>query len=112
MAVSPLRTADVEELLVALTHLENTDDAFAFLEDLCTPREITDMAQRLVVARMLAGGSHYLEIQEVTGASATTIARVSKAWNYGSGGYRDIIDVIGSLPSDSAPASGAEEGAR
>lgn len=111
MPRNPLRSADVEELLIALTHLESADGAYAFLEDLCTPREITDMAQRLVVARMLAGGSHYLEIQEATGASATTIARVSKAWNYGAGGYRDMVERIGSIPSTQAD-SPSEEGAR
>jgi len=58
---------------------------------LCTVREIQDMAQRLQVARMLSRGEHYTDIQEATGASATTISRVSKALNYGADGYRSII---------------------
>lgn len=110
MPHNPLRSDDVEELLVALTHLESADEAYRFLEDLCTPREITDMAQRLVVARMLAGGSHYLEIQEATGASATTIARVSKAWNYGAGGYHDIVERIGAIESQQTAGESPREG--
>ncbi len=95
MAEDRLRTAEVEELLRALLTLESTDEAYAFLLDLCTVREIQEMAQRLEVARMLAAGDHYAEIQKATGASATTISRVSKALNYGAEGYRGVISKLG-----------------
>jgi TrpR-related protein YerC/YecD len=62
------------------------------MEDLCTISELHEMAQRLTVAFMLDAGESYLAIQEKTGASATTIARVSKCLNYGTGGYRSVID--------------------
>ena len=88
MAADRVRTPEVEALLRALLALETPDEAYAFLQDLCTIREIQDMAQRLDVARMLAAGEHYAHIQEVTGASATTISRVSKSLNYGADGYR------------------------
>ena len=42
-----------------LLSVEDADEAYAFLLDLCTVREIQDMAQRLAVARMLAAGEHY-----------------------------------------------------
>ena len=87
-----LRTREVEELLVALLTLENTDAAYALLLDLCTVREIKEMAQRLEVARMLSAGEHYTTIQEATGASATTISRVSKALNYGADGYKRVLE--------------------
>ena len=87
-----LRTPEVEELLRALLTLDNADDAYALLVDLCTVREIQEMAQRLEVARLLAAGEHYSAIQESTGASATTISRVSKALNYGADGYRRALD--------------------
>lgn len=45
------------------------------------------MAQRLEVARRLSQGEPYAAIQGETGASATTVARVSKCLNYGEGGY-------------------------
>lgn len=91
MAKDRLRTPDVEELLRALLALEDADEAYALLQDLCTIREVQDMAQRLAVARMLSAGEHYSRIQEVTGASATTISRVSKALNYGADGYRSVM---------------------
>jgi TrpR-related protein YerC/YecD len=39
----------------------------------------------------LAAGEHYSAIQEATGASATTISRVSKALNYGADGYASVL---------------------
>jgi TrpR-related protein YerC/YecD len=86
-----VRTPEVEELLRAFLLLDDADEAYALLLDLCTIREIQDMAQRLHVARMLAGGEHYSAIQETTGASATTISRVSKSLNYGADGYARVL---------------------
>ncbi len=91
MSPDRLRTAEVDELLRAFLALDDVDEAYALLQDLCTVREIQDMAQRLQVASMLASGEHYAAIQQVTGASATTISRVSKALNYGADGYRTIL---------------------
>lgn len=90
-----LRTPEVEELLRAFVALGDAEEAYAFLQDVCTIKEIQDMAQRLHVARLLAAGEHYNEIRAATGASATTISRVSKALNYGADGYRTVIDRLG-----------------
>ena len=90
-----LRTPEVEELLRALLALETADETYAFLQDVCTIREVQDMAQRLEVARLLAAGEHYTRIQELTGASATTISRVSKSLNYGADGYRVVLERLG-----------------
>jgi TrpR-related protein YerC/YecD len=86
-----LRSSQVEQLLEALLALETADEAYTLLLDLCTVREMQEMASRLEVARMLARGEHYTAIQERTGASATTIARVNKALNYGADGYKTVI---------------------
>lgn len=87
-----LRTPDVERLLQAFSTLEGPDEVYAFLLDVCTVREIHDMAQRLAVARLLAAGEHYDRISEATGASTTTISRVSRCLNYGADGYRAVLD--------------------
>lgn len=91
--MSDLRTPSVEALLDVFVGVQDTDTAFALMEDLFTIREIKETSQRLAVARMLDDGKPYVAIEEATGASATTIARVSKALNYGSGGYRTAIDI-------------------
>ena len=99
-----VRTSEVDELLRALLTLDTTDDAYALLQDLCTIREINDMAQRLHVARMLSAGEHYASIQAETGASATTISRVSKSLNYGADGYTRVLGRLaaaeGSAPNE------------
>ena len=91
MSEDRVRTPEVDELLRALLILGTEDEAYALLLDLCTIREIQDMAQRLQVARMLAAGEHYSAIQVTTGASATTISRVSKSLNYGADGYARVL---------------------
>jgi TrpR-related protein YerC/YecD len=96
-----VRTREVDDLIRALLSLEDADEAYALLTDLCTIREIQDMAQRLEVARMLDAGAHYTAIQETTGASATTIARVSKSLHYGADGY---VRVLGRIGGAGAPA--------
>ncbi len=82
---------DVQQLAHAFSILDNEEDVRAFLTDLCTPREICDFAQRLQVARYLDDGEPYVEVQARTGASSTTVSRVSKALNGEYGGYRKMI---------------------
>jgi TrpR-related protein YerC/YecD len=94
MSADRLRTDDVEQLLAAFAALPDPEAAYAFLVDVCTVREIQEMAQRLAVARMLAAGEHYDRIQEATGASTTTISRVSRCLNYGADGYRSVLDLL------------------
>lgn len=94
MPQDKLRTGLVDNLLVAFTHAGDEDAVYALLEDLCTPREITDMSQRLEVARLLSEKTSYIDIQERTGASATTISRVSKCLNYGTGGYAAALRAV------------------
>ena len=83
--------SDVAQLVEAIGCLESADDVKAFLTDLCTPREICDFAHRLQVARYLDEGEPYVEVQARTGASSTTVSRVSKALNGAWGGYRDVL---------------------
>lgn len=92
--MSGLRTPEVENLVYALAKLDDPDVVFALLEDMCTIREIKETSQRLDVARLLAAGKSYSAIEQITGASATTIARVSKCLSYGSGGYTAALAIL------------------
>jgi TrpR-related protein YerC/YecD len=82
----------VERLCVALCALETPEEAHALLADLCTKRETSELAQRLEVAVMLRAGRSYMEVSRVTGASSTTVSRVSKCLNGEVGGYRLVLD--------------------
>lgn len=86
-----IRTEEVEAMLRTFAALDNPDDIFSLLMDLCTIREISEMSQRLEVARLLSEKVPYTEIQKRTGVSTTTISRVSKCLNYGSGGYAHAV---------------------
>ncbi|MBO4352475.1 MAG: TrpR YerC/YecD [Eggerthellaceae bacterium] len=94
MPTSDIRTPDVENLLKVLAAIDDKDTLFALMEDMFTIREIRESSQRLAVARMLDAGKSYAQIEQATGASATTIARVSKCLSYGTGGYRAALDAL------------------
>ena len=73
----------LDQLFEAILTLENIDECYEFFSDACTPKEIQNVAQRFVVAKMLKDKKPYLEIVEATGASTATISRVNRAINNG-----------------------------
>jgi TrpR-related protein YerC/YecD len=85
----------MELLIKALLSLKTEAECAAFLEDLMTRKEMSDIAQRLLVAKMLSEQAVYNKIVEQTGASTATISRVNRAYHYGAGGYQAILDRIG-----------------
>ena len=83
---------DMQLLYKAVLTLKNEQECAAFFEDLCTPQELSAIAQRLHVANMLSEGSVYNKIVEETGASTATISRVNKTLNYqAAGGYKFVF---------------------
>ena len=89
------KNGELELLLRALCALETPEEAWALLRDLCTPREIDDLSQRIGVASMLAAGGSYVDVSSATGASSTTVSRVSKCLNGAGGGYRLVLSRLG-----------------
>ncbi|MBR3004621.1 MAG: hypothetical protein IKH67_06095 [Lachnospiraceae bacterium] len=91
----PGYTSDlIVHLMEAISSLKTPEECLAFFDDLCTIKEIQDMAQRFETAIQLADGKNYRAISEDVGVSTATISRVSRCLNYGSGGYRKAIDSI------------------
>lgn len=88
-------TDEVRELFEALLSLENEEECRMFFEDVCTVKEIREMAQRLKVAKMLKNRTSYSAINSQTGVSTATISRVSRCLDYGSGGYDLVISRMG-----------------
>ena len=84
---------NLELLYKAVLTLKNEKECAAFFEDLCTPQELSAIAQRLHVASMLTDGNVYNSIVDVTGASSATISRVNKTLTYQTaGGYKMVFD--------------------
>lgn len=81
-------TRTTDRLMAALAGLESPEEAYRLFEDLCTVREVQDMAQRLEIARLLKNGTKYQEVAEQTGVSTATISRVNRCLHYGAGGYQ------------------------
>ena len=85
------RTKETDDLFKTISELNTIEECYAFFEDVCTIKEIIEIAQRLRVAKLLDSGASYQAISKETGASTATISRVSKCLEYGSGGYRTAI---------------------
>jgi TrpR-related protein YerC/YecD len=85
------RSPAVDDLLQAIAALPDQAAAGTFMRDLCTLRELHDMAQRWQVVQLLDLGRHYGEIARETGASTATITRIAQWLNHGTGGYRDAL---------------------
>lgn len=83
-----------DKLFKVIAGLNTVEECYAFFEDLCTIKEIQDMAQRMETAIMLSSGENYQNISTKVGVSSATISRVNRCLNYGSGGYRAAIEKI------------------
>jgi TrpR-related protein YerC/YecD len=84
--------AAARTLSEALLSLETTREVREFLEDLCTPAELEAMVDRWRVAQLLNRGYTYRDIRSLTEVSVTTIGRVARFIERGSGGYRTALD--------------------
>ena len=91
-----MRNESFDRLFEAILSLKSVEECYRFFEDVCTVKEICEIAQRLDVAGYLHEGKNYQEISSLTGASTATISRVSKCLNYGSGGYALVLKKDGS----------------
>ena len=89
-----LRNESTDRLFQTILNLGSIDECYAYFEDLCTIKELQDMAQRLDTAILLSQGYSYQKIQESIDISTATIGRVSKCLNYGAGGYKTAIDKL------------------
>lgn len=88
----PIRSETTDALFDAILTLETREECYHFFEDLCTVKELSDMAQRLQVAKFLLDGSTYEQIVKTAEISTATISRINRCIQYGSGGYRETIE--------------------
>ena len=92
--MNKLRSESMDRLFRSILNLQNLEECYAYFEDLCTVKELQDMSQRLDTAILLAKGCSYQKIAQQVDVSTATIGRVSKCLNYGSGGYRAVIEKL------------------
>ena len=69
------RSEAVDRLFQTFLNLESLEECYAYFEDICTVKEILDMAQRLETAILLSEGNSYQKIMECTGFSERTLRK-------------------------------------
>ena len=92
MYTPKIRNKQTDLLVRALLSLENEEDAYRFLEDVCSIAELHSISQRMEVAALLRQGVTYQRIAADTGASSATISRVNRSLTYGADGYNRVPD--------------------
>ena len=75
------------ELIASIT---DPDDCNALFQDLCTAKEIENMAERVYAARLLLEGKTYNQVMAQADISSATLSRVSRCVQYGKG-YSTVL---------------------
>ena len=73
---------DLYELIASIT---DPEEIRALFDDMCTRKEIDNMAERIFAARLLLQGNTYSQVMARADISSATLSRVSRCVQYGSG---------------------------
>ena len=87
---APDKEKKLEVLAKLLADLDDPADCRALLEDLCTAKELQNMAERCYAAQLLMDGMTYNQVMAQSDISSATLSRVSRCVQYGKG-YSRIL---------------------
>ena len=73
-----------------LLKLESKEECAALFEDLCTRKEVENMAERVFAAKLLMEGNTYNQVIAETDISSATLSRISRCVQYGKG-YTQVL---------------------
>lgn len=79
---------DMYELFASIS---DPEDFKLLLDDLCTFKEIEQMAGRIAAAKLFMDGKTYTQVIEATNISSATLSRVSRCVQYGEG-YKKLLN--------------------
>ena len=80
----------IKNLYGLILSLKDEQDCRDLFSDMCTNKEIEQMAQRIRAAELLIEGKTYSEVIEETDISSATLSRVSLCVQYGNG-YKRLL---------------------
>ena len=80
----------INALFELIANITDPNDCNALFQDLCTAKEIENMAERVYAAKLLMEGKTYNQIMEVVDISSATLSRLSRCVQYG-GGYSKLL---------------------
>lgn len=75
----------LDQLYSLIASIEDPQTCRAFFEDLCTAKELENMAERCWAAKLLIEGNTYNQVMERSDISTATLSRVSRCVQYGKG---------------------------
>ena len=75
----------IRQLFEIIIKLDNIDDCQALFDDLCTVKEVENMAERCFAAKLLLEGNTYSQVMSQADISSATLSRVSRCVQYGNG---------------------------
>lgn len=75
----------INELFELIASMKNAEDCKTLFDDLCTNKEVEQMAQRVRAAKLLIEGKTYNQVTEETDISSATLSRISRCIQYGAG---------------------------
>ena len=85
MSDKSIKPTDITDLYKVFLKLQTVEDCEALFNDLCTNKEVEQMASRIKAAKMLIEGNTYNQVTEKTDISSATLSRVSRCVKYGKG---------------------------
>ena len=68
-----------------IARISDPEDIRILFDDLCTRKEIANMAERVHAAKLLLEGNTYSQVMAQADISSATLSRVSRCVQYGSG---------------------------
>ena len=79
------RNTHIDALIRMITQIDNEGDCRALFEDMCTAKELENMAERCYAAKLLLEGKTYNQVMAAVNISSATLSRVSRCVQYGKG---------------------------
>lgn len=79
------KSQKINALFELIAGISDPADCNALFQDLCTAKEIENMAERIYAAKLLLEGKTYNQIMELADISSATLSRVSRCVQYGEG---------------------------
>ncbi len=80
-----------KRLFEVLAKIDSAEDLENLFADLCTKKEVENMADRLYAAELLIAGNTYTQVMSSVNISSATLSRVSQCVQYGNG-YSKLLN--------------------
>jgi len=79
---------DTQLLIDSFFKIKTKENLTNFVEDLFSPEETLDLAQRLKIAKLILDGKTYEEIATEIPVSTSTISKIGQVIKFGKGGLK------------------------